>query len=1128
MKFSALSFVVLCLMFVQSAWCGLNYEVTWNIKGNVGFSGPTEIRDATTGRTVGIVVCEVGNGIVCFSPQGKRLWEYAMTPPVTAYPAVADVDGDGIEDVVACDGAGKLVLLSETGQLKWTAHTPGAVRAESCPTIADLNGDGWPEILVGDTEGYVSCFNNKGKMNWCFRGDGTQMGPTLVADIYKIPGKEIVVTSHDHHIYALTAQGVWLWDIYRENDLFPYSTPLLADVDGDEIPELYIGGGLHHFYRIDLKQHRIAYEENVFMHVNSAICATDIDLDGKDEVIFGNKGGTAYCYDENGFAWKREFSNVSMSHSPIVVNLDDDPELEVIFLNLTLDTDGSVLLHTKMPGRTNSSPLAGDFDNDGRLEIIVAGYGMFGSNALTCLKWNVPYRNTPNDWTVFAGNRAHTCRIPTAKNYPVLALPLREKKTSDANFKPYGDMNILSGLNTWRFDVTNPKKDRLVLLTDVAYPDGSVRHFANHLHSEKQRVSLSFNVQVPGTYQIKQELLEADRPAIISSREMPVSFEGLAGDKKYLNDVLFTQTAEAIRAWQGSNPVIANYMRNELLGVKGRLAVLEKSGNRLETEFLSDLIKSARRLQSLAVAGQALAPTGSFFPWKFCPWAYFNAQETLPTPQNRTEQLNTELCIGEYESIALNLTNISPQTLDVRILAGDLIGEKTFPADKHLEFRRAITVSTLRRKRIADALPLLGQGRLLTIPSMETQQLWITVNAIDTEPGDYVAKLHLKSLEPDPTEVVIPLHIKVHNLRLPHPSPLRFCVWAMANSAPDYELKDLVDHGVNIHFGTCPRATCDKNGEITGKLDFSKHDASVRRLAPHGLVMFIGPQGSLGGQPFLSEPWRKAFIAYLREWVSHMKETGMTYEDWALYPYDEPSTPYAPTTLNLVKVAKLIREADPNILIYTDPTCGTTMESVEMLTGLIDIWCPSDELLERFGDELLPAIRPQAKEIWFYAASGRSRTLSCLGLYRWRFWYAWNLGFTGAGWWTYHYGDYLWDGPNPSGDYFSTVYRSPGAIVTSKRWEVAREGIEDYEILYLLKDAVKRAKNRSITDNALNEAEKLLEELPRTIQATLHDTGRRLPLTPDSVPMYTRATEVVQDARKRIVETCIRLNEVIE
>jgi len=1132
MRFHILGGVAVCLALAQPARGGLSFDVVWQTKGNLGFSGPNEIREMDTGRTLGIVICEVGSGIVCFSPDGRRIWEYKMTPPVTASPAVADVDGDGVEDVVAGDSQGKLVLLDADGRMKWTSRVPGRIQADSCPAIADLDEDGRFEILVGDASGYTSCFDNRGKLLWRFRGDEGRMGPALVADIYDTPGKEIIVPSGDGHIYALTARGEWLWDIYREDDLFPNTIPVLADVDGNGIPELYIGGGLHHFYRIDLEQPRIVLEENVFLHINSAICATDLDGDGKDEVIFGNKGGAVWCYGEGGFIWKREFSNNSMSTSPIVTDLDGDPELEVLFLCITLqalDTDGSVLLDTNLHGVIGSPSLAGDFDDDGMMDLIIAGPKSYGSgNILAYTKWNVPYRDDPRGWTVFAGNRAHTCRVPAAKDYKPLTLPAGEKRPSDATFRPYGDINLLSGRNIWRFDVDNPEGGRLVLLTDVVYPDGSVHHFANHVHTDRQRIAFPLEVKDPGAYRVKQKLLDADRLATISSRGMELPFGGLASDRVYLNDLL-KQAAEAIKGWQKSNPAVAAHMRGELLSLKRQLVALERVGDSVDSESMPSLIESARRLRSLAMAGRELAPKGSFFAWEFCPWAYFDPLKTLPTAQDRTEELSASLCIGEYESIALNLTNLTSRTLEVRVLAGDLVGEKTFPAEGHLQFRRAVTVSTIRREYVAYALPLLDQGKLLTIPAMETAQLWITINAIGIEPGDYVANLRLRSIEVDPTEIDIPIHIEVYDLALPRPSPLRFCVWARAASAPEYELKDLIDHGVNVHFGSCPIATCNEKGEIVGEIDFAQHDATVRKLSPCGLMLFLSPQSGLRGQPFLSEPWRRAFVSYIRSWASHMKELGIGYEDWALYPYDEPSTPYARTTLNLVEVARLVKEADPNILIYANPTSGTTMETVEMLTGLVDIWCPSAELLERLGDELIPEAKRVGREVWFYDAAGHARTLSCLGLYRWRFWYAWNLGLTGVGWWVYYYGGgHLWDGPNPYGDYFSTVYKAPGAIVTSKRWEAAREGVEDYEILYLLRDAIRRAKRRGIRDSALADAEKLLEELPRAVESALDDTGKRLPLTPDSVPLYVHATDVVQDARRQIMEACMDLKKLVK
>ena len=740
----------------------------------------------------------------------------------------------------------------------------------------------------------------------------------------------------------------------------------------------------------------------------------------------------------------------------------------------------------------------------------------------------VPYRADPRAWTVFGADRAHTCRVPGASEFKLLPTPAKTSEPSGASFVSYGDQMLLTGSNVWRFDVVNPGNERLVLTTDIVHPNGVVHRFAKHVRGARQRVAVQFEASEPGAYGVGWKLIDADRRTVLSSSTASFSFEGLESDLAYLDGVLLKQTLDAAEAWKQTNPTAAGHVRDELRTLRGTLATLNEAEDADRARSVPALRKSAGRLRSLAVAGKALAPTGSFFAWEANPWAYFDALDSLPAPENRTEGLSTALCVGEYESLAVNLTNVSERTLEVRVLPGNLVGEKTYPARDHLEFRRAVAVSSIRRERVADALPGLDQGRLVTLPSLESQQLWITVNAVGMEPGDYISELRLKSVEPDPTEVAIPIEVKVWELALPRPRPLRFCLWSY-DSGPlgvkhEYALKDLVDHGVTVFFGSAPSATCDAEGNLVGEMDFTKHDESVRLLSPHGIMLFVSPQGSLRGQPFLSEPWRKAFVSYLRVWVSHMNELGMDYDRYALYPYDEPSTPYAQTTVNLVEVAKLVREADPNILIYTDPTSGTTMETVRMFTGLIDIWCPSAELLERLGDELVPEAKRVGKEVWFYDASGRSRTLSCLGLYRWRFWYAWNLGFTGAGWWTYAtHSEDLWDGPNPTGDYFATAYDGEG-VVSSRRWEVAREGVEDYEILYLLRDAIQRARERGVPASVVREAETLLEELPHRVEAALHETGRRLPLTPDSVPVYEQATDIIQDARKQIVEMCLRLS----
>jgi hypothetical protein len=1122
------------LAWAPLALAGLGFETVWQAEGKGAFSAPNAVMDTQTGKILGIVTSESDAGIACFDLQGRRLWSYAMTPPVTAAPAVADVNGDGREEIVAADSKGTLAVFAGDGALLWSAELPGEVSADSCPAVVDLDGDGKVEIVVGDASGTVSCLSNTGDVLWRFAGDGTTMGPVMVADIYDSPGKEIVVTSHDRHVYMLTARGEWIWDLYFATDLFPNTLPILADVDGDGVPELYIGGGLHHFYRIDPRGPEVTFEENVYMHINGAIDAADLDGDGKDEVVFGNKGAGIWCYGNEGFRWKREMRSSSLIAAPVFLNLNDDPQIEILFFAAggevhALDASGKDLLTTKLPVFPTARPLVGDLDQDGKAEIVLAsGGGSNGNGIMLFARLGVPYRDDLRNRTVYAQDHAHTGRAPGAPQYALLPTPPQKTGASQAAVTTTEVPVILSGPNTWRFDVANPERQRLAFLVELGYPGGAVERFVRHIFGVKERAVVTFPAASAGRYRLTRRLVGADTRTIFMSEEQNLAYEGFGSDKRYLEQSVFADTEAVVKAWRETNPSCAEAIAGQLGALQGMLAQLAGTDTPDRARQTASVRESARRLRQMAIAGQALAGSGSFFAWQFTPWAYFDGRDTQPAPEDRTERLETSLCMGEYESLALNVTNATARTLQVRVLCKDPEGTKT-PVAGHVEFRRAVTVAAVHREQVADALPRLDDAGLVSIAPLESEQLWITVNADGLQPGIYEIPLRLKSVEPDPTEVTIPIRITVYDLALPRPHPLRMCLWTSEagdlGTRQDPVLHDLVTHGVTVYLASAPKAKFNENGDLIGEPDFAEHDEAVRRLSPHGLLLYASPQGVVTGPPFLSDAWKKAFISYLRAWTAHMKGIGLDYDAWALYPYDEPSTPFAETTVNLVAVAKVIREADPNILIYADPTSGTTMETVKMFTGLIDIWQPSSELLERLGPELVPEAKRVGKHVWFYDAAGNSKTLSCLGIYRWRFWYAWQLGLTGVGWWVYaqHGGADRWDGPNPTGDYFATVYDGPQGPVSSKRWEAAREGVEDYEYLYLLRESVRAAEAQGVPETQLADAKRLLQELPKEMESTLLDVGRRLPLTADSVPTYKQATDSLNDARRRIVAACLKL-----
>jgi hypothetical protein len=90
-----------------------------------------------------------------------------------ASPAIADLDGDGANEVVW--GSYDLVALNGTsGSLRWRAANGG--RVWPSPVVADLTGDGTLEVVVGRGNGTLVVHNRAGSVLWSVSPFG---GPEL-------------------------------------------------------------------------------------------------------------------------------------------------------------------------------------------------------------------------------------------------------------------------------------------------------------------------------------------------------------------------------------------------------------------------------------------------------------------------------------------------------------------------------------------------------------------------------------------------------------------------------------------------------------------------------------------------------------------------------------------------------------------------------------------------------------------------------------------------------------------------------------------------------------------------------------------------------------------------------------
>jgi hypothetical protein len=98
-----------------------------------------------------------GDGVRVIDPQtGKVLWSLAAPPPTGSRVATANIDGRGGDEIIYPSGNTLVAVTGNrtSGRLLWTWQAPAAL---SLPAIADVDGDGLAEIVVQDAAGTVYC-----------------------------------------------------------------------------------------------------------------------------------------------------------------------------------------------------------------------------------------------------------------------------------------------------------------------------------------------------------------------------------------------------------------------------------------------------------------------------------------------------------------------------------------------------------------------------------------------------------------------------------------------------------------------------------------------------------------------------------------------------------------------------------------------------------------------------------------------------------------------------------------------------------------------------------------------------------------------------------------------------------
>ena len=422
--------------------------------------------------------------------------------------------------------------------------------------------------------------------------------------------------------------------------------------------------------------------------------------------------------------------------------------------------------------------------------------------------------------------------------------------------------------------------------------------------------------------------------------------------------------------------------------------------------------------------------------------------------------------------------------------------------------------------------PILPQAHF-DLPAGTTQPIWITVNVPKgAGAGDYAGRVRF--ISGGATLAEVPFSVRVWDFALPDETHLAAIYdarvggrWSQPGKSPKETREELWRFMAERR--VCPDRIEPspeiryENGKVVA--DFAEFDRAAEyyfdvlklpmTYTPDYFYLFgwgYPPAAVFGEQPYEGEypyqgadraklrpEYKRAYQACLKAYWEHMKAKGWD-RKCALYISDEPYYEQPPIREQMKALCDMIHEVDPEIPIY----CSTWHHRPEW-DGYLDIWG-----IGHYGivtPEKMAKLRAAGDRLWFTTDGQMCTDTPYCGVERLLPHYCFKYGveayeFWGVSWLTYdpyrfgwhayirqagEPGDYTWV-RYPNGDGYLAYPGAPvghDGPVSSVRLEQAREGVEDYEYLYLLRALVAQAraagKDTSGAEKALAAADDLVE-----------------------------------------------------
>lgn len=245
-----------------------------------------------------ITACRAGWIYAIDGHSGDEIWATSARDEITASPIVAHVGNNEDPRVFIGSHDGAMHCLdARTGAVHWKFQTNNRIRTR--PTISDVNGDGRLELIFASYGGNVYCCDALtgevkwhavlSPMRWLTDATWGMVSSPLVIESHGSGNSVVILGTRTNRTYALdaaTGETLWFATILSGSD----ASPSIATIDGQPAAiigsgESLDGGGNKTVYALDVETGRRRWTYRAWGGMDGAPTVADIDGDGQAEIV---------------------------------------------------------------------------------------------------------------------------------------------------------------------------------------------------------------------------------------------------------------------------------------------------------------------------------------------------------------------------------------------------------------------------------------------------------------------------------------------------------------------------------------------------------------------------------------------------------------------------------------------------------------------------------------------------------------------------------------------------------------------------------------------------------------------------------------------------------------------------